>query len=134
MEHTQGIGAADIIVTASRAKEPLFNGEHVAPYAFVAAIGSSLPHTRELDDALLARAQLIAVEWKKQATSEAGDLVLADPGLSLAGKLVELGDIVSGRYAVSAQPGIRLYKAVGVGLEDIALAGLAYQNYLASKS
>ena len=134
VEHTQGIGAADIIVTASRAKEPLFNGEHVAPHAFVAAIGSSLPHTRELDDALLARAQLIAVEWKKQATSEAGDLVLADPGLSLAGKLVELGDIVSGRYAVSAQPGIRLYKAVGVGLEDIALAGLAYQNYLASKS
>ena len=47
---------------------------------------------------------------------------------------MELGDIVSGRYAVSAQPGIRLYKAVGVGLEDIALAGVAYQNYLASQS
>ena len=127
---TKGVADAEIVVTASRSKDPLFAGERIAEGAFVAAIGSSLPHTRELDDAALARASQIAVEWKKQALTEAGDLVLADPALQVAGKVVELGDIVCGKHAsLRGGAGIRLYKAVGVGLEDIALAGLAYQNH-----
>ncbi|MBB6576462.1 ornithine cyclodeaminase [Comamonas odontotermitis] len=127
---TEGVADAEIVVTASRSKDPLFAGERIAEGAFVAAIGSSLPHTRELDDAALARASQIAVEWKKQALTEAGDLVLADPALQVAGKVVELGDIVCGKHAsLGGGAGIRLYKAVGVGLEDIALAGLAYQNH-----
>ena len=127
---TAGVADAEIVVTASRSKDPLFAGERIAEGAFVAAIGSSLPHTRELDDAALARASQIAVEWKKQALTEAGDLVLADPALQVASKVVELGDIVCGKHAgLRSGAGIRLYKAVGVGLEDIALAGVAYQNY-----
>lgn len=130
VHNTDGVADADIIVTASRSKEPLFAGERLAEGAFVAAIGSSLPHTRELDDAALARASVIAVEWKKQALQEAGDLVLAAPALRLQDKIVELGALASGRHVLdAARPGIRLYKAVGVGLEDVALAGLAYQNY-----
>lgn len=127
---TDGVADAEIVVTASRSKEPLFAGERIAEGAFVAAIGSSLPHTRELDDAALARASQIAVEWKRQALAEAGDLVLANPALQVASKVVELGDIVCGKHAsLRGGAGIRLYKAVGVGLEDIALAGLAYQNH-----
>lgn len=127
---TDGVADAEVVVTASRSKDPLFAGERIAEGAFVAAIGSSLPHTRELDDAALARASQIAVEWKKQALVEAGDLVLADPALQVASKVVELGDIVCGKQASArGGAGIRLYKAVGVGLEDIALAGLAYQNH-----
>lgn len=127
---TDGVAEADIVITASRSKEPLFAGERIAEGAFVAAIGSSLPHTRELDDAALARASVITVEWKKQALQEAGDLVLASKALNIADKVVELGALASGRQAVDAgRPGIRLYKAVGVGLEDVALAGLAYQNH-----
>ena len=127
---TDGVADADIVITASRSKEPLFAGERIKAGAFVAAIGSSLPHTRELDDAALARASMIVVEWKKQAMAEAGDLVLADPALQIADKVVELGDVVSGQWSAPCPAsGITLYKAVGVGLEDIALAGLAYQNY-----
>ena len=135
VDNTDGVADADIIVTASRSKEPLFAGERIQPGAFVAAIGSSLPHTRELDDAALARASVIAVEWKKQALPEAGDLVLAAPSLNVAQKVVELGELVSGqrparRPQAAAAQNITLYKAVGVGLEDIALAGVAYQNHL----
>jgi ornithine cyclodeaminase len=64
-----------------------------------------------------------------QTLREAGDLVLARPGLVSADKLVELGALVTG-----AAPGrqsndeITLYKSVGVGLEDVALAGLAWHR------
>ena len=60
----QALDGADIVVTASRATEPLFAGEALPPGCFVAAIGSSLPHTRELDDTALARAAVVAVEWE----------------------------------------------------------------------
>ncbi|MEG0921727.1 MAG: ornithine cyclodeaminase family protein [Comamonas sp.] len=135
VDTTDGVANADIVITASRSKEPLFAGQCIREGAFVAAIGSSLPHTRELDDAALARASMIAVEWKKQALQEAGDLVLAAPSLNVASKVVELGDLVSGKLtAPRTSKGITLYKAVGVGLEDIALAGLAYQNRCVARS
>lgn len=123
------VEGADIVVTASRSTTPLFRGEQLAEGAFVAAIGSSLPHTRELDDAALRRAARIAVEWKPQTLLEAGDIVLAAPGLVTPDKLVELGELVTG-----SKPGrqnaseITLYKSVGVGLEDVALAGLVWQR------
>lgn len=123
----EAVAGADIVVTASRSTTPLFTGDQLKPGCFVAAIGSSLPHTRELDDRALERAVCIAVEWKPQTLREAGDLVLARPGLVSEDKLVELGALVTG-----AAPGrqddeaITLYKSVGVGLEDVALAGLAW--------
>jgi ornithine cyclodeaminase len=125
----EAVDGAELIVTASRATQPLFDGERLDPGCFIAAVGSSLPHTRELDDAALRRADLIAVEWRTQALREAGDLVLADPTAVPAGKLVELSELVA-RTAIGrrSERDITIYKAVGVGLQDIALAGLAYRR------
>lgn len=123
------VTGADIVVTASRSTTPLFSGDQLKPGCFVAAIGSSLPHTRELDDRALERAALIAVEWLPQTLREAGDLVLAQPGLVTPDKLVELGALVTGEApGRQSDEQITLYKSVGVGLEDIALAGLAWQR------
>lgn len=125
----EAVAGADIVVTASRSTEPLFSGDALKPGCFVAAIGSSLPHTRELDDRALERASRIAVEWRPQTEREAGDLVLARPGLVTADKLVELGALVSGQApGRQSEDEITLYKSVGVGLEDVALAGLAWHK------
>ncbi|MBU4181937.1 MAG: ornithine cyclodeaminase family protein [Gammaproteobacteria bacterium] len=123
------VAGADIVVTASRSTTPLFSGDELKPGCFVAAIGSSLPHTRELDDRALERAARIAVEWLPQTLREAGDLVLARPGLVSPEKLVELGALVTGvSPGRQSEDEITLYKSVGVGLEDVALAGLAWQR------
>lgn len=132
-ENEAAVREADIVVTASRSTTPLFSGESIKPGAFVAAIGSSLPHTRELDDAALSRASAVVVEWKPQSTREAGDIVMAGQGVLPESKLVELADVVLER----AQPrrsddDIVIYKSVGVGLEDVALAGLAWQRVQAA--
>lgn len=125
----EAVAGADIVVTASRSTTPLFTGDQLKPGCFVAAIGSSLPHTRELDDRALERAAIIAVEWKPQTLREAGDLVLARPGLVGEDQLVELGALVTGAAAGRQDDeAITLYKSVGVGLEDVALAGLAWQR------
>lgn len=121
---------ADIIITASRSINALFNGDLLPSNCFVAAVGSSLPTTRELDDRSMARASIIAVEWKRQALQEAGDLILASPESNVISKVVELGELLSlEQYAnLNTSSGIKIYKSVGIGLEDVAIAGLAYEK------
>ena len=125
----EAIAAADIAVTASRSKSPLFAGDAIRPGTYIAAVGSSLPGTRELDDRALERMARIAVEFRVQSLKEAGDLVMAAPGIVPAGKIVELGDLVAGKTPGRSNPEeITLFKSVGVGLEDIAVAGLAWRT------
>lgn len=119
---------ADIIVTASRSTTPLFSGELIQPGTFIAAIGSSLPHIRELDDTALARAATVVVEWRPQSLREAGDLVLADKAVLPDSKIVELADVLLDKPVRRHADDIVIYKSVGVGLEDIALAGMAYRR------
>lgn len=118
---------ADVIVTCTRATEPLFEGRLVRPGAFVAAVGSSKPAARELDDALLARAGLIVVEWKPAASAEAGEFCRAAPGIVADEHVAELGTLLAdGPRAIGADA-IVVYKSVGIGLEDIAIAHHVYQ-------
>jgi len=129
------LDGADVIVTATRATGPLFAGSAVAAGALVTAIGSSLPHTRELDDALLQRASRIVVEMRSQAREEAGDLLLAREGAFHWDDVAELGEVLEQqRPGRTSRDDVIVYKAVGIGLQDIALAGLAYRNYMAGNA
>lgn len=120
---------ADVIVTATRATEPLFDGTWVRPGAFIAAVGSSKPAARELDDALLARAELIVVEWLPAVQAEAGEFVRAEPGTIDPARVTELGKLLVKGTAYERRAGdIVVYKSVGIGLEDVALAHLVYQR------
>jgi ornithine cyclodeaminase len=120
---------ADVIVTATRATEPLFDGTWVRPGTFIAAVGSSKPTARELDDALLARAELIVVEWLPAAQVEAGEFVRAAPGTIDPVRVTELGKLLVRGTAYDRRAGdIVVYKSVGIGLEDVALAHLVYQR------
>jgi ornithine cyclodeaminase len=127
----EAVSGSDFVVTASRSTTPLFSGDLIRPGTFIAAIGSSLPHTRELDDIALRRASMVVVDWSTQALQEAGDLVLADPECLPREKIVDLSQVMlnvdSGRHADD----IVIYKSVGIGLQDIALAGLAYSRVVA---
>lgn len=120
---------ADLVVTTTRAPAPLFDGSAVEPGAFVAAVGSSKPDTREIDDALVARAAAVVVEWKPQSLREAGDLVLLSPEARAQMRLLELGDVVAGQVAARGGPDdIVVFKSVGVGLEDVAVASAAWRR------
>lgn len=126
---TEAAMRADFIVTATRAKIPLFDGNVVQPGTFIAAIGSSKPDARELDDALIGRAACIAVEDTFQAQAEAGELVLANPEILRGIPLVPLGAFVNGSGAYRrGEQDITIYKSVGIGLEDVALARMLHER------
>ncbi|MBO9536277.1 ornithine cyclodeaminase family protein [Herbaspirillum sp.] len=125
----EAAAGADVLVTVTRSATPLFDGKLLRPGAFVAAVGASKANVRELDDTAIARAAALFVEWKPQAQQEAGDLVQCAPGTFDWNNVMELAQAVDGSmpYRRGADD-IVIYKAIGIGLEDVALAGLAYRK------
>jgi ornithine cyclodeaminase len=118
---------AHVIVTCTRANDPLFDGNLVQPGTFIAAVGSSKPIARELDDALLSKAATIFVEWMPAAKAEAGEFVRAAAGVITDEKVKELGQFIAQASPRNVDD-ILIYKSVGIGLEDIAIAKLIFDK------
>lgn len=129
-EPRAALTGADIVVTATRSGQPVFDGDWLAPGSFVSAIGTSSPTVRELDDTTMACADRVIVEWRPQSLAEAGEIVQWQAGRDLD-KCVDLAQLYRQPDAWRARPeAITVFKSVGVGLADVATAALAYQRSL----
>lgn len=121
---------ADIIVTATRSAVPLFRGDLLKEGCFISAVGSAVPQNAELGADTIRRCDRIAVEAIDHAQHEAGDLVQAAAAGALSWESVmTLGDVAIGKARGRASDReITLFKSVGCALEDVAVAGVAYQK------
>jgi ornithine cyclodeaminase/alanine dehydrogenase len=125
---------AHIVVAATNSREPVVHGDWLAPGTHVNAIGANGYARRELDDAAVLRAALVATDDRDQARSEARELI----DLTRDGKLdwddvVELGDLVQGHHpGRGGDSDITLFKSLGIALEDIAFGKVIYDRALAA--
>jgi ornithine cyclodeaminase/alanine dehydrogenase-like protein (mu-crystallin family) len=117
------VGEADIVVTATTSHTPVFDGSRLRPGTHVTAVGSYRPDRRELDAAAVRQAYVV-VDSRRSATTEAGDLILADRQPD-----AELGEIVN-QTAPGRTGGdqITLFKSVGVAVQDAAVAARVLQQ------
>ncbi|OWK42307.1 ornithine cyclodeaminase family protein [Fimbriiglobus ruber] len=119
----------DIVVTATSSREPVLHGEWVAAGAHVNLIGSNFLAKAEVDVELFRRAALVVADSKEQAKLEAGDFVAAlkENALNWA-DVRDLPNVLVGRYPgrASAQD-ITVFKSLGLGIEDIAVAVKVYE-------
>jgi ornithine cyclodeaminase/alanine dehydrogenase-like protein (mu-crystallin family) len=122
----------DIVITATTSRHPVLRGEWLRPGTHLNAIGANMANRREVDDAALARASLIAVDSIEQAQEESGDLIQGFTSLGRGwSNVVELHEIVAGRrLARSHEEEITLFKSNGIALWDVAVAGFIYREAL----
>ena len=124
----QAVRAAEIIVTATTARDPVVQGAWLQHGQHLNVMGSNWAHRREVDGEAVRRSAVVAVDARDQAEIEAGDLLLAAQAGDFAlERAVELADIVAG--SVTGRPdlaAITLFKSLGIGLEDVAVAGWVY--------
>jgi len=72
---------------------------------------------------------MLVVDWREQTLHEAGDILQADPATIAAIPFVDLGVALRDASVPRRQGGdVVVFKAVGVGLADLAVASLAYQR------
>ncbi len=117
---------AGVVVTATNSMAPLFPSAWVEPGTHVAMVGSGSAAASEVEPQLLARAAAIRVDHRPTCLVEAGEIVGAlRAGLIGEQAVRELGEVVLGRApARSGRDDITIYKSVGNGTQDAALAAL----------
>lgn len=121
------IRGANVVITATYAKEPVIDDGWIAPDTLVNAAGSNQANRREIPAELVRRAALIAVDSIEQARDEAGDLLLAVPESEWPSlPLVELKDLIGGGAA--PRGGVTIFESLGLGVEDIAVAARVYER------
>ncbi len=115
------VAEADVVVCATSAATPLFDGSLVRDGACVVAMGSHELDRRELDAGLMGRS-LVVVEDVATALREAGDVVLAlEDGTLTVDDLVPMRDVVTG--AVTRRDDApNVFKGVGMSWQDLAVA------------
>jgi alanine dehydrogenase len=115
---------AEIVITATTAREPVLFGRWLSPGTHINAVGVNWATKRELDEEAVTRAGRIVVDDREQAAIECGDLqpLVAAGALSWA-RVHELGDVVSGKVPGRAHADeITLFESQGLAIEDLAAA------------
>lgn len=118
----------DIIITATTAREPVLKGEWLSPGQHLNIVGSNFLSKCEIDVDVVKKATLVYIDHKDQGKLEAGDFVAA-----LDQRVIEWFDVQElGRLVAMRSPGrvspedVTLFKSLGIGLEDIAVAARVF--------
>lgn len=122
----RAVGAADLIVTATQAREPIVRGAWLRPGQHITAVGADDATKCELDPEALTRARVI-VDERGTALAN-GDVYRAvQAGAYAPGRIAgELGEVL-----LDEMPGrisdadITIAKLVGIGAQDLAAAETA---------
>lgn len=121
--------ASDIIVTCTTARRPYLGIADVRPGTFVAAIGADNPEKSEIEPALMAHARVVTDVSAQCAVM--GDLhhALRAGAMTEADVHAELGELVVGRRpGRTADEEIMIFDGCGLGIQDAAAAGRAYER------
>jgi ornithine cyclodeaminase/alanine dehydrogenase-like protein (mu-crystallin family) len=115
--------AADVVLTATLATEPVLQGHWLKPNALVLAVGGIGATNRELDDEVMHSCWLVA-ESRYGVGHESGDVVASGAPIP-----TEIGEILA-RPDIVAVPknGRVLFKTVGMAIEDLVAARLVWEK------
>ena len=124
----EAVRSADIIICATSSTVPLFPSSWVRTGTHVILIGSFTPAMREVEKELVLRAispnvesPCLLVDSRKACLEEAGELIDAkvEPH-----QMTEIGELVGKNVRLKdcGCEGITMFKSVGIGLQDVAMA------------
>ena len=126
----EAVEGADMVCTTTGAKEPVVNGDWLAPGAHINAVGACFPNTRELDTKAVVRSRLV-VDRRESALNEAGDFLIPRKEGAIGDDHIvgELGDVLLGKVPGRRSPDeITLFKSLGIAVEDLAAAHLIWSK------
>jgi ornithine cyclodeaminase/alanine dehydrogenase len=126
----QCVENSDVIVLATTSRVPVLDGDWIKAGAHINSIGVAGPEARELDDKTIKKAKIV-VDTIDGALAETGDLIipLKKGIISQNNIYAELHEIVSGeKPGRTSQNETTCWKAVGLAIEDAAVAKVAYDK------
>jgi ectoine utilization protein EutC len=125
---------SDLVITTTPSRSPILRAEWLRPGTHVTAVGADGPDKRELESAVLARADKVVADRLEQCL-RLGEIhhAVADGTLSAAAIHGELGAIAAGLLSGrSSNDEITVADLTGVGVQDAAVADVVAAAALAS--
>jgi alanine dehydrogenase len=124
------VDGADVVVTATNASEPVFDGDAIADGAHVTCMGQYHPNKREVDAETVARATYVP-DLRARVDQDAGAYILArEEGAIGDGHVhAELGEVVAGeRPGRTTDDEVTLFDSGGTAIETVAAAHMLYER------
>jgi ornithine cyclodeaminase len=118
----EAVRAADIVVTATPSREPLFDATWVKPGTHIVSMGSDAPGKRELPSELLSKASLFC-DLPSQSIQIGEFQHVREP--VEAGTLIvtPIGDVIEGRApGRRSDEEITVFDSSGISLQDLYMA------------
>jgi alanine dehydrogenase len=127
------VANADIVVAATNSATPVVMNSWVRPGTHVVGMGANAANRREIDAEIILRASLVVTDDIPQAKLEAGEFIdLAKAGRLDWSTVKPLHEIIAGPHIPRDPAAITVFKSLGVGLEDVAVASVVYDRAIAS--
>ncbi len=118
----EAITDADVVVTATTATEPVFDGENLADGTLVVAVGAYTAETRELDGRTVERAAAIYADVPGEA-AETGDFPSHE-----ADDLIPFASVLSGDAGREFADDVLVVASVGTAVLDAVAAEHVYDR------
>ncbi len=117
------VRSADVLITATQAREPLVRGEWLRPGAHITAVGADDATKCELSATALRRARVFVD--MRETSRDNGDVhrAIRTDGYSVDDLSGELGDVIADRLpGRTSDDDITIAKLVGIGAQDLVAA------------
>jgi len=124
------VEGADVVVTATNAAEPVFDGEMLDPGTHVTAMGQYHPEKRELDTATIERATYV-LDLRARVTQDAGSFLHALEAGAIDEDHVhaELGEVLVGDAPGRESPDdLTVFDSGGTAIETVAAGKMLYDR------
>lgn len=122
------VDGSDIVLAAVKSNTTVLLGRWLRPGMHINSVGTARRDQREIDVDTFTRSDVIVVDTKEGVFNEAGDAYAAREAVALDG-VSELSSVVVGKAGGrTSDSQITLFKSVGTGIQDIALAAVIYRR------
>jgi ornithine cyclodeaminase/alanine dehydrogenase-like protein (mu-crystallin family) len=120
----EAVTGADLICTTTKARDPILEGDWLAPGVHLNVVGSSIAGAAEIDTPAVVKARFF-VDRRESTVNEGGEYLraLKAGAITPAHILGEIGEVANGSKTGRTSPlEVTLYKSLGVAPQDLASA------------
>jgi alanine dehydrogenase len=129
----EAIADASVVSIATRATEPIVTADMLQSGAHINSVGAIVPSRAEIAQDVVARSTHIATDSVPQARILSRELMeFFGPETSNWERVRPLASVIASRFQRSDADDLTLFKALGVGISDLALGIEIYRKALAN--
>ena len=119
--------AADVVVTVTPGREPVFEQDSLRPGQHVSLMGADGPGKAEIAVEEMARVRMFCDDWEQ--ASHNGDLAHAvEAGVLTRDDVTQLGDVLAGAEGRRSADEITVFDSTGLAIQDLAIALAAFER------